>query len=65
MFVCYYQGPGTAQIGEGGDNTWTVIDDDDEEEMEDDDEIEITGVKTNNESAAQRLQQKNGSKGEN
>ncbi|KAJ7357635.1 Exosome complex component RRP45 [Desmophyllum pertusum] len=59
-----FKGPGTAQIGEGGDNSWTVIDDDDEE-MEDDDEIEITGVKTNNESAAQRLQQKNGSKGEN
>ena len=47
--LCYIQGPGTAQIGEGGDNSWTVIDDDDhDEDMEENDEIEITDVRKRN-----------------
>lgn len=65
---CYCQGQGTAQIGEGGDNSWIVLDDDDgdddDEEMKDNDEIEITCEKTTPETASQSSQHKNGSKGE-
>lgn len=64
LFFCFCQGPGTAQIGEGGDNSWIVLDDDDDEEMEDADEIEITGVQKNPETATQSSQHENGSKGE-
>ena len=66
LFVCLFcccQGPGTAQIGEGGDNSWIVLDDDDEEEMEDNDEIKITDVQKKPKTATQTSQQKNGSKG--
>ena len=66
---CYRQGQGTAQIGEGGDNSWIVLDDDDDdddddEEMKDNDEIEITGEKTTPDTVTQSSQQKNDSKGE-
>ena len=64
---CYHQGQGTAEIGEGGDNSWIVLDDDDDdddEEMKDDDEIEITGDKNTPETIKQSPQEKNGSKGE-
>jgi len=74
LFVCFYlsvcccrQGQGTAQTGEGGDNTWIVLDDDDnddDEEMKDNDEAEITGENTTPETMPQSPQQKNGSKGE-
>ena len=62
---CYIQGPGTAQIGEGGDNSWTVIDDDDDdEEMEENDEIEITDVrKRTPDPVEQSSQQKNRNQG--
>lgn len=64
--VVLCQGPGTAQIGEGGDNSWIVLDEDDDEDekMEDNDEIEKPGVQKNPETATQSPQQKNGSKGE-
>ena len=65
LFVCLFcccQGPGTAQIGEGGDNSWIVLDDDDEEEMEDNDKIKITDVQKKRETTTQTSQQKNGSK---
>lgn len=64
---CCRQGQGTAQIGEGGDNTWIVLDDDDnddDEEMKDNDEAEITGENTTPETMPQSPQQKNGNKGE-
>ena len=60
---CYHQGQGTAEIGEGGDNSWIVLDDDDEE-IKDDDEIEITGEKNTPETLKHSPQEKNGSKGE-
>jgi len=57
-----FKGPGTAQIGEGGDNTWTVIDEDDDEGIKDNDDIEITDVRNRNpEPITQSTQQKNGS----
>lgn len=64
---CYHQGQGTAQIGEGGDNSWIVLDDDDDDdgkEMKDNDEIEMTGEKTTPDTVTQSSQQKNGSKGD-
>ena len=64
---CYHQGQGTAEIGEGGDNSWIVLDDDDDdddEEIKDDDEIEITGEKNTPETLKHSPQEKNGSKGE-
>ena len=65
---CYHQGQGTAQIGEGGDNSWIVLDDDDDDddkEMKDNDEIEIADEKTMTpDTVTQSSQQKNGSKGE-
>ena len=66
-FFCYHQGQGTAEIGEGGENSWIVLDDDDDDddqEMKDDDEIEITGEKNTPETIKQSPQEKNGSKGE-
>ena len=64
---CYHQGQGTAQIGEGRDNSWIVLDDDDDDdkEMKDNDEIEIADEKTMTpDTVTQSSQQKNGSKGE-
>lgn len=52
------KGPGTAQIGEGGDNSWIVLDDADEE-ME---ESEIISEKRTSESPTPVSQQKNGGK---
>ena len=63
LLFCYCQGPGTAQIGEGGGNSWIVLDDDNEEEMEENDEIKITDVQKKPENTTQTSQQKNGSKG--
>lgn len=64
---CYHQGQGTAQIGEGRDNSWIVLDDDDDDdkEMKDNDEIEIADEKTMTpDTVTQSSQQKNGSKGD-
>ncbi|XP_027059880.1 exosome complex component RRP45-like [Pocillopora damicornis] len=55
------KGPGTAQIGEGGDNSWIVLDEEDGE-MEESEEVEITGEERNSESPTPESQQKNGSK---
>ena len=63
LIVCFCQGPGTAQIGEGGDNSWIVLDEEDGE-MEESEEVEITGEERNSESPTPESQQKNGSKGE-
>ncbi|PFX14581.1 Exosome complex component RRP45 [Stylophora pistillata] len=52
------QGPGTAQIGEGGVDSWIVLDETDEE-ME---ESEIISEERNNESPTPVSQQKNGGK---
>lgn len=52
------KGPGTAQIGEGGVDSWIVLDETDEE-ME---ESEIISEKRNNESPTPVSQQKNGGK---
>ena len=62
---CYfYQGPGTAQIGEGGNNAWFVIDDDDDELLEKNDELEITDVRERKATPiSQTSQQENGKKG--
>ncbi|CAH3039177.1 unnamed protein product [Porites lobata] len=58
------KGPGTAQIGEGGDNSWIVIDDDDDDDsMEENDDIEITEVQnSNNKAVIESSKQTNGSK---
>jgi len=69
LSVCYYhQGQGTAQIGEGGDNSWIILDDDDDDddkEMKDNEEIEVADEKTMTpDTVTQSAQQKNGSKGD-
>lgn len=64
-WVAELKGQGTAEIGEGGDNSWIVLDDDDDdhdEEMKNDDEIKITREKNTPETIKQSPQQKNGSK---
>jgi len=65
-WIAELKGQGTAQIGEGGDNSWIILDDDDDDddkEMKDNEEIEVADEKTMTpDTVTQSAQQKNGSK---
>ncbi|XP_068718992.1 exosome complex component RRP45-like isoform X1 [Montipora capricornis] len=62
-WIAELKGPGTAQIGEGGNNAWFVIDDDDDELLENNDELEITDVRERKATPiSQTSQQENGKK---
>ena len=64
FYLATLKGPGTAQIGEGGDNTWHVIDSIDED-MTDSDDVTIVDVKTRTDSRASNTEKKSNSQGEN